>query len=205
MSDLQIFDCEQGSQQWIDCRLGIPTASQFATVMAKGKGGGESLTRKTYLYKLAGEIITGKQMDSYSNGHTERGHEMEEEARNAYAFMHDVEPVKVGFMRRGEMGASPDSLVGENGLLEIKTKLAHLQIEVLLSGELPSEHRAQVQGQLLISEREYVDFASYWPALPLFVVRVFPDDAYIKNLEQQLKVFNAELRLIVEQIRGKAA
>lgn len=205
MSELQIFDCEQGSQQWIDCRLGIPTASQFSTVMAKGKGGGESLTRKTYLYKLAGEIITGKQMDSYSNGHMERGHEMEEEARNAYAFMHDVDPVKVGFMRRGEMGASPDSVIGDSGLLEIKTKLAHLQIEVLLSGELPSEHRAQVQGQLLISEREYVDFASYWPALPLFVVRVFPDDAYLKNLAQQLKVFNAELQDIVERVRGKAA
>lgn len=205
MNDLQIFDCEQGSQQWIDCRLGIPTASQFATVLAKGKGGGESLTRKTYLYKLAGEIITGKQMDSYSNGHMERGKEMEEEARNAYAFMHDVEPVKVGFMRRGDMGASPDSIVADSGLLELKTKLAHLQIEALLDGELPPEHRAQVQGQLLVSGREWVDFASYWPALPLFVMRVFRDEDYIKNLEQQLKVFNAELRLIVEQIRGKSA
>lgn len=205
MSDLQIFDCEQGSDSWINCRLGIPTASQFATVLAKGKGGGESLTRKTYLYKLAGEIITGKQMDSYTNAHMERGHEMEEEARNAYAFMHDVEPVKVGFIRRGDMGASPDSLVGDSGLLEIKTKLAHLQIEVLLSGELPSEHRAQVQGQLLISGREYVDFASYWPALPLFVVRVFRDEEYIKRLAEEVEIFNAELRLLVEQVRGKAA
>lgn len=204
MSDLQIFDCDQGSEEWINCRLGIPTASQFATVMAKCKGGGESLTRKTYLYKLAGEIITGKQMDSYSNGHMERGKEMEEEARNAYAFMHDVEPVKVGFMRRGEMGASPDSLVGGRGLLEIKTKLAHLQIEVILRGELPSEHRAQVQGQLLISEREWVDFSSYWPALPLFVVRVFREEEYIKRLSQEIEIFNAELRLIVEQIRKAA-
>lgn len=205
MSELQIFDCAQGSEEWINCRLGIPTASQFSTVLAKGKTGGDAKTRKTYLYKLAGEIITGKQMDSYSNGHMERGHDMEEEARNAYAFMHDVEPVKVGFMRRGDMGASPDSLVGDSGLLEIKTKLAHLQIEVLLSGELPSEHRAQVQGQLLISEREWVDFASYWPALPLFVVRVFRDEEYIKRLAEEVEIFNAELRLLVEQVRGKAA
>lgn len=204
MSELQIFDCAQGSEEWINCRLGIPTASQFSTVLAEGKTGGDSKTRRTYLCKLAGEIITGKQMDSYSNGHMERGHEMEEEARNAYAFMHDVEPVKVGFMRRGDMGASPDSLVGDSGLLEIKTKLAHLQIEVLLSGELPSEHRAQVQGQLLISGREYVDFASYWPALPLFVVRVFREEEYIKRLSQEIEIFNAELRLIVEQIRKAA-
>ena len=151
---MQIIDCEQGSPEWFAARAGIPTASQFATVMASGRGGAESKTRRTYMLKLAGEIITGDPMDSFSNAHTERGHEMEPEARNFYAFRHDVDPQLIGFIRNGNAGASPDSLIGENGLLEIKTKLPHLLIDVTLRGEFPTDHKAQCQGQLWIAERE---------------------------------------------------
>ncbi len=203
---IQIFNCQQGTKEWIECRLGIPTASCFSMILAKARGGdGDSKTRKTYLHKLAGEIITGKPMEGFSNDHTERGHEMEAEARNAYAFIHDVEPVPVGFIRNGDMGASPDSLVGETGLLEIKTKLAHLQIEALLSDDLPRKHKAQAQGQLFVAEREFLDFVSYWPGLPPLIKRVHREDDYIKKLELEIRVFNDELRQVVEQIRGKAA
>lgn len=199
--DLQIFNCEQGSPEWLACRAGIPTASEFDTVMAKGKSGGESKTRRTYMLKLIGERLTGEPMYSYNNDHMERGKEMEAAARDLYAMVAEVEPVQVGFMRRGDAGASPDSLVGDNGLVEIKTKLAHLQLEVLLTNELPSEHRAQCQGQLWISAREWVDFVSYWPGLPLFVKRVYRDEPYIARIKVEVDSFLYELSETIEQIK----
>jgi hypothetical protein len=206
MSEVQIFDCEQGSPGWFACRAGIPTASMFATVMAQGRAkGSPSATRRTYMLKLIGERLTGEPQEGFSNAHTERGHLMEPDARNLYAMARDVEPVQVGFMRRGDAGASPDSLVGEDGLLEIKTKLPHLQLEVLLANELPSEHKAQVQGQLWISGREWLDFVSYWPALPIFITRVHRDEAYIAQLAQAVDEFNAELAQTIEVINRRAA
>ncbi len=198
---LEILDCEQNSPEWFSLRAGIPTSSCFATVMAKGKGGGESKTRRTYLLKLAGEIITGEPMDNYSNAHMERGHAMEAEARNFYAFMQDAAPDQVGFIRNGDKGASPDSLLGNDGILEIKTKFPHLLIDLILKDKFPPEHKAQCQGQLWVAEREWLDIAVYWPRLPLFVKRVARDEAYIKDMSQAVDAFNAELNEIVERIR----
>lgn len=190
MSDaLEIFNFEQGTPDWFEVRRGVVTASRFSDVLAKGQG----ITRRKYLLTLAGEAITGEVAESYSNAHMERGHVMEADARNLYAFAHDVEPELVGFMRRGRAGASPDSLIGDEGLLEIKSKLPHLQLDVLDKGKLPSDHVAQVQGQLWISGRAWCDFVSYWPKLPLFVVRVERDEAYIASLSQAVADFVGEL------------
>lgn len=202
---VEIFDCEQGSSEWFECRLGIPTASEFDTVQASGRGGGESKTRRTYLYKLAGEILTGEQMYNYSNDHMERGKEMEAEARDMYVFLSDLETTRVGFIRNGRKGCSPDSLIGNDGMLEIKTKLAHLQCEVLDYDELPATHKAQCQGQLLVAEREWVDFVSYWPKLPLFAKRVFRDEIYIKKLAAEVDRFNNELGDLVAKLRARKA
>lgn len=204
--DLQIFNCDQGSAEWYACRAGIPTASEFDTVMAKGKTKGtESKTRRTYMLKLIGERLTGKPAYHYNNDHMERGHEMEPEARDLYSMITDYEPVRVGFMRRGDTGASPDSLIGNDGLLEIKTKLAHLQLDVLLNDELPSEHRAQCQGQLWIAEREWVDFVSYWPGLPLFAKRVYRDEPYIATIKAEVDAFNNQMLELIERINQKKA
>lgn len=200
--DLQIFDVDQGSPEWFAARAGIPTASEFATVMAKGRGGADSKTRRTYMLKLIGERMTGQPMESYTNGHMERGKVMEAEARDLYAMVRDVEPQRVGFMRRGDAGASPDSLLGADGLLEIKTKLPHLQLEVLLADRLPPEHAAQVQGQLWISGRSWVDFVSYWPGLPLFVTRVQRDETYIATIKAEVEEFNAEMAALLEKIQN---
>lgn len=200
--DLQVFDCEQGTPAWYAARAGIPTASMFATVLAKGKGGSPSLTRRKYLLQLAGERITGQPMESYSNQHMERGKEMEAEARDLYSMVREVSPVQVGFMRRGDAGASPDALIGDDGLLEIKTKLPHLQIECLLANRLPPDHVAQVQGQLWISGRQWIDFVSYWPCLPLFITRVERDEAYIARLKVEVDDFNAELADIIKQVES---
>jgi predicted phage-related endonuclease len=202
VSELQLFDCEQGSPSWFDCRRGIPTASEFGAVLAKGEG----KTRRTYLFKLAGEVLTGECVESYSNDHMERGKVMEDDARSAYAFMCDQDPQRIGFMRRDAIGASPDSVVvPDKGLLEIKTKLPHLQIDVLERDDMPPEHKPQVQGQLLVSGYEFVDFVSYWPRLPLFVKRVYRDEAYLKTLQAELDRFNDDLAALVERIRAKGA
>lgn len=203
---LEIFDCEQGSPEWFAARRAVVTASEFATVLAKGRGGGESATRRKYLLVLAGEAITGEVADKWEgNRHTERGKLLEPEARDAYALITGADPVQVGFMRRGGAGASPDSLVGEDGLLEIKTKLPHLQLECLEADRLPPEHVAQVQGQLWISGRQWCDFVSYWPGLPIFIKRVERDDAYIAALSVAVNDFIAELSAIVSKYTNKEA
>lgn len=202
---MEVFTCEQGTDEWLRCRLGIPTASMFATVMAKGRGGkGESKTRRDYMLKLLGERLTGDLMESYSNAHMERGKEMEAEARAAYEFQQDVECVQVGFVRNGDKGASPDSLVGGAGTLEIKTKLPHLHLDALLRNEMPVEHRAQVQGQLWICEREFCDFVSYWPKLPIFITRVYRDDEYInETLAPAVAQFCDELDTLTDQLKAE--
>lgn len=201
MADLQIFTCEQGSPEWFACRLGIPTASKFATVMAKGEG----KTRRDYMFKLAGEKLTGEPMDSYSNGDMERGKLWEAEARERYAFEREVEPKQIGFMRRGDMGCSPDSLIDADGGLEIKTKAAHLQIETLLRPDIPPEHRAQLQGFLLVSGRDWIDFGSYCRKLPLAIRRATPDRDYIANMSGEIDRFNDELAELVRKVERYGA
>ena len=199
---MRVIKCEQGTEEWFRVRSGMPTSSEFATVMASGKGGGESKTRRTYLLKLAGEILTGEPMEGYSNTHMERGKIMEDEARNFYAFMVDAEPERVGFITNGPKGCSPDSLIGTAGMLEVKTKLPHLMIDVLLKDEFPSDHKAQCQGALWVAEREWIDIVVYWPNLPLFVKRAYRDEAYIKTMSDAIDAFNTELQEVIEKVRG---
>jgi hypothetical protein len=180
--------------------LGIPTASEFSSILTKGRGGAESRTRQTYLYKLAGERLTGEVMESFTSPHMERGKLMEEEARSAYSFVTSLDCDTVGFLRRGRAGASPDALIGDNGLLEIKTKLPHLLIEALLKGEFPPEHKAQCQGQLWIAERDWIDLAIYWPGLPIMITRAHRDETFIAELSAAVAQFNEELDRIVTQV-----
>ncbi len=202
---MRIVECTQGTEEWFRARAGIPTTSQFSTVMASGKGGeGPSKTRRTYLLKLAGEILTGEPMESFSNAHMERGKAMEDEARGIYCFLRDAEPKQVGFIVNGQKGCSPDSLLGSNGMLEVKTKLPHLMIECLLKDEFPAEHKAQCQGALWVAEREWIDIAVYWPKLPLFIKRAHRDEVYIKRLSDAVDQFNQELQETIEKIRSYA-
>jgi hypothetical protein len=195
---MQIFrDLEQGTPEWHQARAGIPTASAFKSLLAKGEG----KTRKTYMYKLAGEIITGEPTESYSNGYMERGHALEGDARSLYAFMTNEDPEQVGFIRNGAKGCSPDSLVGASGMLEIKTQAPHLLIETLLADKFPSEHVAQCQGALWVAEREWIDLVVYYPGMPVFTKRATRDEAYIAELSKAVDIFNAELHELVAKIR----
>lgn len=199
---LQIIDCEQGTPEWHLARAGIPTASMFSTVMAKGKTPGSvSLTRAKYMRELVGERITGEVQESYSNVHMERGKAMEEEARNLYEFTHDAKLQQVGFIRNGDKGCSPDSLVGNNGMVEFKSALPHILIETLVADRAPPEHIAQCQGGLWVAEREWIDLVVFWPKMPPFEKRLYRDEPYIAALAQAVRIFNEELLELEARIR----
>lgn len=200
---IELFDCEQTSPEWYAARMGIPTASEFAVVMrTSGRAAdGSSEERRKYLYTLAGEIITGEPTEGYSNSHMDRGKAMEAEARSLYAFICDDPIQQVGFIRNGQKGASPDSLVGDRGGLEIKTKLPHLMVETILKDDFPPMFMAQCQGNMWVAERDWWDLQIFWPRMPLFAKRIFRDDAYIAKLSAAVDKFNAELAEVVEKVR----
>jgi hypothetical protein len=198
---LEIIHCEQGSLDWHRARLGVLTASVADVLLKKARNGGPSEMRATLMRDLAGQRITGELPEEIKSIYFERGHEVEPDARNFYAMLTDIEPVQIGFMRRNGVGCSPDSLVGEDGLLEIKSRAPKHQIDVLLEGGLPAEHKAQVQFQLWVSARRWCDYLSYCPGLPPLLVRVDRDEPYIASLAVAAAEFLAELDAMIEQIR----
>lgn len=204
MSALEIFNCEQGSSEWFSVRLGMPTASEFATVLAAGRGGGESKTRRTYLTKLAGERITGQPATSYRNKYMERGTEMEPEARAFYQMLTGFKPQQVGFIRNAKKGCSPDSLIEKFGMLEIKTAEPHVLIEALdSSNAIPPEHTPQLQGNLWVAEKEWIDLLIYCPAMPTFLRRVYRDETYIAKLAAAVDQFNDELDALTDRVMAR--
>ncbi len=200
-----IIECEQGTEIWLRARMGMPTSSEFSTVMAAAKDGKERKTRNTYMYKLAGEILTGEPMESYRDANMERGSLMEDEARNFYAFTTDDEIKRVGFVVNGNCGCSPDSLVGKSGIFEAKSAFPHILIDKLLRDDFPPEHKAQCQGNLMVVEREWIDIGIYWPNLPMFKKRAYRDEPYISHMRAEIDAFNAELHELVEKIRRYGA
>jgi hypothetical protein len=195
---MEIFDCDQNSPAWFDARKGLATASSFKKILAKGEG----KTRKSYMNQLAAEIITGEPMENFTTPAMARGHAMEDEARDYFSFLMDVEPVRVGFIRNGRKGCSPDSLIDQTDLLEIKTQRGDLLIETIIKDDVPSEHRAQIQGQLWIAEREVCHLLVYWPAMPPFIKAVRRDEKFISELSRAVSIFNEELDALVERIRS---
>ena len=200
LAGLEICEAEQNSPEWFEFRRGIPSASKFQCLMANSA---DRKGRRTYMYDLAGEILSGECAESYSNPFMERGKAMEAEARDWYAFATDAELYRVGAVRSSYLGAvcSPDSLVGDDGGLEIKTRMARLQLELLESGELPNEHKAQVQGAMWILCRPWWDFVSYSPKIRPFKIRVYRDEKYIASLAIAVREFNEELKALVERFK----
>lgn len=195
---LQVIDCEQNSEQWYAARVGVITASNFGAVLAKGEG----KTRREYMLKLATERILGEAGSNFSNFHTQRGHEQEPMARELYVQYTGNEIMHCGFML-DIFGYSPDGLIGDDGTWEGKSKLPHIQADILLKDKIPNEYIAQCQGGLMVSNRKWCDFTSYCPGLPLFIKRVERDDKYIDNLKIELHKFEAELQTVIAQIMEK--
>jgi len=202
----EIIDCEQGSEAWLQARSGIVTASEFTNVMmTPGPRGGLPAGREKYMRRLVGELITGKPEDTYRSKDMERGQEMEAEAREHYAYLKDAKPVRIGFVKNFGAGASPDSLMGDDGLLEIKTNKPSVLIEIHESctvpgnSIIPSEHIDQVQGQLWITQRKWCDYFCYWPGMKPYLVRVPRDERRIAELKVGVTRFLAELKVRYER------
>jgi len=203
-TDIEIFDCEQGSDQWLTLRLGIATASQFKVLMVKTE---EKKGRATYLYKLAGEQLSGEPMEKFSNGDMEDGKIKEPILRDQYAFYRPCEPQLVGFIRNGKCGCSPDALIGEHGMLEIKRAAPHVLIPLRRRMRsdptyFPPEHLAQCQGGLMVTGRAWCDLVIGYPKMkPPIIVRTWRDEAYIQQLRDAVDLFELELRRLVEAER----
>jgi len=179
---MRVIECEQGSDEWIAARLGIPSASMYGKIITtQGKW---STQADAYINQLVAEKLTGEQTPFYQNEHMARGTELEPDARKMYEFMkEDVQEVGFCLHDTLEAGASPDGLIGEDGGLEIKCPAPATHVEYLRGGKLPSKYKQQVMGCLWITGREWWDFMSYHPSMKPLIVRVERDEDYITELE----------------------
>lgn len=208
---LRIIDVEQGSPEWFEHRLGLPTASNFSVIMAQGRDDKDSLSRTEYLHRLAGEIITGRQAEeTFKSRAMERGKEMEPEAIADYEARKKTTVKRIGlginFEGLKRCGASPDGLVGFDGGLETKTMRPDKMIPLLMRGaRMLPEHVAQTQGNIMIFERAWWDLKVFYPKMPDFTVRVLRDDIYIEQLTNQIEIFNYDLKRLVEKLRAMGA
>lgn len=202
-----ITEIEQGTPEWLALRLGIVTASEMDCLLVNGKDkSGLGAGAFTYMDQLIGERITGEAADPFGgNRHTERGHELEGVARGLYEDRESVKAKQVAIILNHGAGYSPDSLIGDDGLAEIKTKLPKFQVGVILSGEIPREHITQCQGGLWLAEREWIDFISYWPGMPLFVKRAYRDEVMIRKLAERVNTFYELLDERMNRVLGLAA
>jgi len=196
---MKIIDCVQGSPEWFAARCGVPTASNFDKLVCLD--GKQSKQRTKYMYQLAGETITGIQEEGYQNANMLRGKEMEAEARQLYQLISGLEVQEVGFCLAEGYGASPDGIVAEKGLLELKCPILATHVGYLLSNSLPSEYFQQVQGQLLVTGREWVDFFSYYPGIKPMITRVVRDEKFLEILKKELKEFCKELKEVIKKIK----
>lgn len=206
----EIIDVEQNSPEWMQARIGLPTASNFSVIMASGKDGGESVGRKKLMYRLAGEILTGEPGETYKNSSMDRGSEMEAEARSHYERTRLTDVQQVGFVRRKlasgrYVGCSPDGLVGDRKVLELKTMKPELLIEWALKGAagFPTEHRQQCQGALWLTERDECDLMIFYRGMPVApCFKIERDDIFIRQIDEQVQIFDHELHRLVEKLRA---
>lgn len=197
---VEIFDAiEQRSPEWYQIRAGLITASDYGAILAKGEG----KMRDAVIRRVAGEIITGTPAESYTNDYMNRGREQEAEALALYSMRAKCDPVKVGFIRRGRTGCSPDALIDTTGGVETKTEKADLLISTLLKDEFPPKHYAQVMGSIACTDRQWWDLMIFCRGMPPFIKRVDRDPRYIKMLNSELDRAYEEIDILVRRIRAK--
>lgn len=199
----------QDSAEWMAQRAGKFTASRADKLMARTRTG-PSASRGELLALLAIERLTGECVPTYSNAAMQRGVELEAEARDAYAFARLAVVDEAGFVACSDLpntGCSPDGLIGDVGLLEIKCPANPAKhLEALRNGEHAREYRWQLQHQLMVTGRQWVDACSYDPRFPEHlqqaVTRVFRDEAAIADLRAAIVAADAEVEAIVAELRG---
>lgn len=190
---------EQRSEEWFAARCGKVTASRVADIIARTKTG-PSASRENYLAQLVCERMTGKPAESYSNAAMAWGTEQEPFARAAYESAKDVLVEEVGFVPHpsfSEAGASPDGLVGEFGLVEIKCPNTATHIQTLLEQKVPEKYITQMQWQMACTQRHWCDYVSFDPrmaeGLQLFIKRIEFDPVFVGKLDKEIINFLLDL------------
>jgi putative phage-type endonuclease len=206
-----VMDFEQGSADWHAYRCGKVTASRVADLIAKTKTGWGA-SRANYAAQLIVERLTGTVAESYTNAAMQWGNDTEPRARLVYAMMTDTEVKQCGLIQHPTIAlscASPDGLVGDDGLIEIKCPQSATHIETLLSETVPGKYVTQMQWQMACSGRAWCDFVSFDPRMPgemqLFIARVRRDDAVIRELATNVEAFLAEVAETVDRLQAKYA
>ena len=200
---------QQQSEEWFNARLGRATASRVADVMAKTKSG-PSASRANYMADLIVERLTGTRAEGFESAAMIWGRTTEPQARAAYEFHTDAEVVEEGFCLHPaipDFGASPDGLIGDLGLLEIKCPNTAAHLEVLLTGTVPGKYVTQMQAQMACTGRAWCDFVSFDPRMPgemqMFLKRVHRDDAFIAEMEDAVTDFLTELAQKLDALRAQ--
>lgn len=201
---MRMIECVQGDELWMRSRLGVPTASEFDKICTPT--GKLSASCSKYLARLCAEWYLGESLSDFNSGFMERGTGMEVDAARWYEFDRDCVTVPCGLCLRadGKVGASPDRLVGDEGLLEVKCPSAENHMLLLLGG-LGNDYRVQCQGQLWITQRKWVDLLAYHPVMPRTVVRIERDEKFIELLADSLELFIARLDGAKERFVGDKA
>lgn len=200
---------QQGSDEWLAARCGRVTASRMADVMAKTRSG-YGASRANYLAELVAERLTGQPAARFTNDAMRWGTDQEPNARAAYAFAYGVEVEETGLVMHptiADFGASPDGLIGDDGLIEIKCPNTATHIDTLLTGAVPQKYVLQMQTQMACTGRQWCDFVSYDPRMPAemqsWVKRVHRDDDLITEIEAETIKFLDELSATIAALRGK--
>lgn len=199
---MKFFPVVQNEAEWLFLRCGKPTASAFDQIITP-KNGELSKSSGGYLNSILAELIVGHPIQYEETQWMTQGHEREDEAIKAYEFLTDNETSPGGFVTTDDemIGASPDRLIGDKRLLEIKNpKKAGEHVGFMLDGGLDDKHRPQLQGQLWVCERDYVDVVSYYPELPPAVITVKRDDDYIAKLSVAVWQFAGILHARIEKL-----
>lgn len=196
-----ICEAQQGSIEWLADRAGVFSASNFdKLITTKGEA---SKQAQKYIYEIAAEKVSGIKAESFQSAAMARGVELENEAVEFYSLTHEVDPRPVGFVMDDlkRWGASPDRLINDNGLLEVKCPLPHTMVDYLLNENLYQDYKQQVQGQLFVTGREWCDLIAYSRGLKPLIIRVKRDDEFISKLESILIAACKELDAVVEKIK----
>lgn len=197
---------EQGSEEWLQARCGLITASDMNLILTPTLRPSDNEKTKKHVYELAAQRLTNYVEPQYVGDHMLRGREDEIKAREAYA--DNYAPVReVGGMVRDFGGfkiwCSPDGLVGENGGIECKSRLQKYQVQTFVDWEVPVEHRLQVQTALLVSGRDWWDYVSYSGGMPMAVIRVWPDEGMHHAILNSCEAFEEKVQRVMQSYRDR--
>ena len=178
------YDIVQRTPEWIEIKRGKMSASNAETIIANGKG------LETYIYNLMAEYYSSAEKENYINADMQRGIDLEPEARLEFEFYTNLDVQEVGFIEHNEfIGVSPDGLIGDDGLIEIKCPNDSIYFKLLLSNNIKPEYIAQMQMQMYVTDRQYCYFVSYNPNFEksLYIKKITRDEEMIDKLKKGLE------------------